>query len=293
MKWIFAGASAVAACLVVFLLQADFDLSKDNLSLDDGISADGERVRERVRQTMAARNSSATKEVAGFGSVFERIPGSKGFVVSESYEAPQGAANIVIDSLRMLADQGDPEAAFDIYMKAKECREGAAGESKELQEIYAELGLPSTVGKVEGCGEIDGDIRSLERTYLGLAAENGFTYAQLIYSVDAAAILGGEQEMISDPGAVVDYKRRALRYLNQASSSGSVDAVMALGRVYDRGVLAERDPVKAYAHHYAARLAAPALVPANFLQKYESELSFANLEEGRRIGRLVHKECCL
>lgn len=83
-----------------------------------------------------------------------------------------------------------------------------------------------------------------------------------------------------------------MNYLNQAADMGSVEAIMALGRAYENGVLAEKSPVKSYAYYKVLENVEPNDHLRSVLAQWEQELSGSQISQGNELAARIANSCC-
>lgn len=216
-----------------------------------------------------------------------------------SYIPPTGSAAEVVARLQPMVASGDGEAAFLLYLKVDSCRRKVFQDENTSPRAggsnYSAAEMRRLERLAEDLKECDGltpsDYSSVGK-WLELAAQKGVLTAQLAYAANPEAVLGGASQLLADPGAVIEYKRKALGFLHSAAQKGSVDALVRLGGAYTKGVLADRDVVKGYAYYYAARQANPVAVSKNFLGRFEGKMTAKQLSMGVTQGRSIYESCC-
>jgi TPR repeat protein len=222
----------------------------------------------------------------------------KAFVLAESYSAPKGKAVDVIRSLTADAERGDARAAFDIYLKLTSCHSRLNTKiDDEARERYRAAGIERSVmesaeGAFEDCSGLTPEQNRAAGRWLEAAADNGFLVAQLSYAANPDPVIGNASEMLRSPDAVKRYKAKAVQYLRSAASTGSVDALEALGNAYRSGILIDRDLTKGYAYYYAANLAYPSGQATQFLSRYAQALTADQVATGTRQGKEIYEQCC-
>lgn len=255
-----AAAAAAAVAVATVLVAVGVNCSRspsEGTSPENGLASKGLAVGDA--STKATQGQSATKRD---NRNFNVTPlGRRAYAINQSFDAPQGDAAEVISRLLPAAKAGGAVAAFNIYLKVAACR-NELDQARRNAPDTAPQGLISPE-----CRSISPDGYSEYMHWLETSADQGYVPAQLLYSVDSKAIVGGAPQMLSDPEAVATYRRKAIRYLDQAAATGNVDALLALSSAYGNGVLTKRDPVKSYAYFLASETANPVALPPDMTQR--------------------------
>ena len=245
----------------------------------------------------------AADDVVGAGDpaaelVHARRPGAvrRGVVPSRSFDLPRGRAVDVVAALQPRAEAGDNDAALYLFIKIEECRyqlyhgggndsrpPPSAGDSLESQLIARTP--PECHGLTQE--QYQNNVRWLEQ-----AADAGVVMAQLSYAGNAEAVVGNSSQMLANPDKVIAYRRKAMQYLRQAAASGSLSALMSLSDAYHYGVLAPRDPIRAYAYYYAKDMASPSAYGRQYLDTYADQLEPAQLATAIQQGKGIYDACC-
>lgn len=227
-----------------------------------------------------------------------RRPGAvrRGVQPSRSFDLPRGRAVDVVASLQPRAEAGDNEAALYLFIKIEECRyqlyHGGGNDSRPPpsaeDSLEAQL-IARTPPECHGLtqAQYQSNVRWLEQ-----AADAGVVMAQLVYAGNAEAVVGNSSQMLANPEKVIAYRRKAMQYLRQAAASGSLSALMSLSDAYHYGVLAPRDPIRAYAYYYAKDMASPSAYGRQYLDTYADQLEPAQLATAIQQGKGIYDACC-
>lgn len=216
---------------------------------------------------------------------------------SDRTPMPSGSATDVVQTLRPKAEGGDAQAAIGLYLKLGACAQALAEPiSNEELEAYrqvdaAEQFLGGRQRLMESCDGAQPFVRERGR-WLEQAADSGDLEAQLLYSVDAEAILGQASAMLADPARVDAYKRKASTFLHQQAATGNIDAMLSLAMDYQNGIMQKKDLVTAYAYYRAVALAAPHIAPPQLLGSLSSSLSPSEIKQAERKGHSIYSSCC-
>ncbi|NUO75587.1 MAG: sel1 repeat family protein [Lysobacter sp.] len=221
----------------------------------------------------------------------------RAYVNNRSYFAPEGDAEDVVARLRPLAEAGDAQASFLIYMKLLECKR-ALEEGLDQAELrmYADAQevkarLDKEARKLRDC-ESYPEVKEPGAGYwLERAADGGSLVAQLMYGIDSASVVGTRTDMLRSPENIIRYKRKAIVYMERAAATGNVDALMSLGQTYENGVLVPEDSMRAYSYFYAAGMFNPAFT-RNFLERLGGKLTREQVELAKQRGTGIFNDCC-
>lgn len=278
------------------------------------------------REPKAAAASEATPLMLGDGDESERkviadssmpmplaVRGAKpkgvyqdpgAVTAKENQTPPPGPALAVIRSLTPQAEQGDARAALQIFQKLEQCqgalktnlRDGGLSDQATNggDRVYALKQIEAVLQECQGLE--DKDLASMGY-WVEKAAKGGNLLAMLRYSDGGYRYLvGDETEMLRNPERVIEYKKKSVEYLHQAASKGVPEAMLSLATTYKLGIMAEADPVQAYAYAKAAQMVHPSGPPggqAQFLTIYSDGLSPDHLTQGNALARAVYDKCCL
>jgi hypothetical protein len=214
--------------------------------------------------------------------------------------APASAPPGSIADLLQRARRDDRAAADEAFEKLKDCRraprnpteiaERVAKEAPDVRDGYRQV-LEDAYRR---CGSFSDEEVKSEMDATRLAARLGNNDARIRYFER-----GMPAANPSDPaseGRRQEFIREANRLLDAAVADGSIEAMVARGRAYERGYLSDVSAEKAYAYMYAATLTEAAqnrkLLPPTTLERFEGFLNSTTIEEGKRDGESIFKECC-
>lgn len=251
---------------------------------------------------MAAPMPAAESAVRGGDPAAElrrlRRPGARpvGVVPLRSYDMPRGRAIDVVAALQPMAEAGDDEAAFYLFLKVEGCRyqlyrAGNDG-NRPAPGIGDSVESQLAARTPAECHGLTADQYRDNVRWLEQAADAGITMAQLAYAGNAEAVVGNSSQMLANPERIIAYRRKAMHYLHQAAVNGSVEALMKLSDVYRYGVMAQRDPVRAYAYYYAKDLVSPSAYGRQHLQAYAAHLEPSQLATATQQGQQIYEACC-
>lgn len=216
------------------------------------------------------------------GLVKEVLSG-RAFTVRDFGSPPDGNAEDVIRGLEEEARGGSGAASYAIHLKLWQCanvlkpgRERASVDARRWKECK-----DLTPGRLE---------ESID--WLRLASRQGHLGAQIQFSSDADAVVGGMQGVFRNPDSIDEFKQAAVGFMGAAAKRGSVDALMWLGDTYRYGVIAEQDPARSHAYYLAINRAAPDLVSQRLLQTIGKDLTPRELERSQLMSKEIYDECC-
>lgn len=220
---------------------------------------------------------------------------------AEAQTPPAGTALDVYDRLVPLAESGDAHAAFQLYLKALECQQAMTSDvtpsTPLVSNVSAEfaanvekqrlLHIEALLDQCEGL-----PVSAYDRlgSWLVQAAEGGNVIAQLLYARESRLILGSRADMIANPDAVAEYKRKAVAFLHSAVATGTPAALQAMSTAYRAGVLLPRDPIMSYAYANAANRAASGDWA---LDAYSRDLTPDELAIAKKRADAIYRKCCL
>lgn len=226
-----------------------------------------------------------------------RRPGAapRGVDPTRSYDLPRGRAVDVVAALQPRAQAGDNDAAFYLFIKIEECRyqlyHGRANANRPAPNADDDIESQLIARTPPECHGLTLDQYQNNVRWLEQAADAGITMAQLSYAGNAEAVVGNSSQMLANPEKVIAYRHKAMQYLRQAAASGSISALHSLGDAYNYGVLAPRDPIRAYAYAYAESLALPQYGQRR-LNAYATQLNPGQLTVATQQGRRIYDACC-
>jgi hypothetical protein len=246
---------------------------------------------------------AVANEVVGAGDpaaelILARRPGAvrRGVQPSRSFDLPRGRAVDVVASLQPRAEAGDNEAALYLFIKIEECRyqlyHGGGNASRPPPSADDSLEAQLIARTPPECHGLTQEQYRNNVRWLEQAADAGVVMAQLVYAGNAEAVVGNSSQMLANPDKVIAYRRKAMQYLRQAAASGSLSALMSLSDAYHYGVLAPRDPIRAYAYYYAKDMASPSAYGRQYLDTYADQLEPAQLATAIQQGKGIYDACC-
>ncbi|WP_435028708.1 hypothetical protein [Xanthomonas cucurbitae] len=223
--------------------------------------------------------------------------GGRAFSIVRNEQRPPGDALSYVRSLVDRSRAGDAAATYAIYMAVSQCKATLQPPSPGLLDVYRKAGAESNYLKsletnFEECKGLTEQADLLDEPWLEKAAEQGSIEAMVLYSIDSASVIGPATDYLSHPEKLVEYRSKAMGYLDKAASTGSVDALMALGRAYDAGVLAQKSPVKSYAYYKALGMVEPNADLNSLLERSRSTLKPDQLSQANRLADQIVGSCC-
>lgn len=247
-----------------------------------------------------AKLSASMNSQPAFADLQSRtMVGEKAFVLTQSHIPLKGDAIAVIEALAPAANSGDSRAAFDIYLKVSACRRALNSRTSDAElAAYMKAGIAQSALTTEEktlaeCAELDFENKLVSQNWLEKAALNGSIEAKILYATDSTASLGTSADMLKDPQKLAQYKENAVRFLNDAANSGSVDALMSLANAYDAGILVPKSPSSSYAYYLAIQKASPGLIPQAMLDGMGSQMSSRDINYAKARAQQIYSGCCL
>jgi TPR repeat protein len=128
--------------------------------------------------------------------------------------------------------------------------------------------------------------------HVNAAADSGLLAAQLAYPGIAGQQYMTAEAIARDARGFDEYRSTSMRYLREAASSGSVDALITMSSVLSEGLLTDRDPIAAYAYLYAADRTGLIPSTSTSLQLLAEGLSSEDVIRARAAGEQVYAQCC-
>lgn len=225
-----------------------------------------------------------------------RRPGAarRDLSTERSYDLPRGRALDVIAALQPRAEAGDNDAAFYLFLKIEGCRYQLyhSGDNNRPAPTSGDSVESQLIARTSAdCHGLTPEHYRNNLRWLEQAADSGLIMAQLSYAGNAEAVVGNSSQMLANPEKVIAYRRKAMGYLHRAAANGSVGALHSLGDAYHYGVLAPRDPARAYAYAYAESLALPQYGQFR-LGNYAKQLDPSQLAAATQQGRRIYDACC-
>ena len=213
------------------------------------------------------------------------------------FKLPPGPLATVLPDLKAAAERGDVTAAFTAYALLRDCVQQDT--MADARESVARTQPPdSTV--VKGLNEdmaatavrCDGVTKPTIADQLPLlekAAAGGNPYAQAAYANDALAMMRADPEwMLRNPEEVSRIEATGLDYLQQSANAGDRAAMLNLGVAYFSGVLAQPDPVLAYAYLYAGTNLGAVGGSEMLIGQVASKLSPDELARAQTLAQQLH-----
>ncbi|WP_249503014.1 hypothetical protein [Xanthomonas arboricola] len=226
-----------------------------------------------------------------------RRQGPKAFSIVRNKKRPPGDVAKYIESLLQRSEAGDAVATYSIYLAALECKttlSGSANRSALAHQVSA-IGagyLKSAESSLDDCANLASKPELLNGDWLKKAAEQGSLEAQLMYSRDAASVIGSRQDYLKDPEKLVQYKKDAARYLEGAAQQGSIDALLAIAGDSQRGIMAPMDPVKSAAYYMAAQKTGSNTYLDKIVDSYSNTLSRDQMRAAGEQAEAIYENCC-
>lgn len=199
---------------------------------------------------------------------------------------PAGDALTYVRSLEDASKRGDAVATYKVFLATLDC----ANTLKPTPPAGVDNGdIAQSLAECEGLLSDEGVAKT---DWLSLAAEQGGIEAKLMYPVNPEYTLGDAQAFLKNPERVMEWKQRSMRYLDEAASIGSQDALLALSGAYENGVITRRDPMLAYAYAAAAERVSPVPYLPEGLEQMKSALPAKDVRQADLMIEKTTSTCC-
>ncbi|KAB0529389.1 tetratricopeptide repeat protein [Xanthomonas cissicola] len=246
---------------------------------------------------VARQYSSSLVAANKVDAKFIKPIGSKTFSIVRNEQRPKGDALNYVNSLLEKSKAGDASATYSIYLAVAQCNATLQPPSQAVLDGYRKIGaeksyLSTLEENFEECKSLTEHSDLMKAAWLQKAAEQGSIEAMIVYATDPDSVIGSPADYLSHPERLVEYRKKSINYLNQAASMGSVDALMALARVYDNGILADKSPVKSYAYYKALQVVQPDIDLRSTLIRSQSQLSSNQLSQANQMANEIVGSCC-
>lgn len=249
------------------------------------------RERDRSRDIRTDTQPSSAVGVA-------RIPlGSKAFLIEIKGADYNGEATSYIDERIQRSKAGDSQSSYEIHARVTSCKRALSSGDDDEYKAYSSMGLGEQFSRriereIENCKAIVGRSDITDQNWLSLAAAQGSIEARLMYAQNPRAAIGDLSDILSDPERLIEYRQNAVRYLSESVSTGNVDSIETLATIYDRGIVAERSPVKSLGYWMALQRAHPTQYSAESIERISGSMSAEQIALAQRLSQEVHRSCC-
>jgi hypothetical protein len=190
--------------------------------------------------------------------------------------------------------RANPAQAFATLRASRFCRNATRSQQPETAQAQNTTDSPSgsPATSTQTCRGVEILEPTTEFERMRTLADEGHIEAQLDFVLSASEY-GVTPETLAGGGLDAHrYKRDAIRFLDSAASNGSLRALELLSGVFDAGVLAPKDPVRAYAYEFALKEAGRRGY-GELLALREKSLANSQIEAGRQLGAAYHASCCI
>lgn len=242
----------------------------------------------------AAPSDAGTRDALPAATAVPPASQTRGF--GDRQKPVPGKLKDVIDELAPRAEAGDALAAHQLFIKINDCKWAmdasteARATADEATQAAEKARLSEALARLESCEGITQDLIDSRAKWLTMAADNGDTLAQLTYASSSSLILGGAAQMMANPRAVEDFKRKSLNFLMPLAERGNVSAILQLCNAYETGVLVPEDRVRAFAYAYLANLITGR--SQNLVEVIGRNLTVEQQQQGQQIAISLHRRCC-
>ncbi|HGM7308402.1 TPA: hypothetical protein ACKP7U_001026 [Stenotrophomonas maltophilia] len=220
------------------------------------------------------------------------------YSISRTQSPPQGDALKYVQSLLQRSRAGDATATYDIYLAVNQCKSALDTPPLSLLQIYRSQGIEeqykrSLEKNLASCEALLSDPELSYEPWLKRAADQGSIEAKIMFAMDSKSILGNRSDYLSHPERLTNYRIEAMQNLQYAASTGSVDALMALGNAFDNGILTEKSPSQSLAYFKSAYSLAPNPSLQELISRESKSLSSREVEIANRLSIQITNNCCL
>lgn len=253
-----------------------------------GAPAEATQVRRSYPSDPASPESATRRQL---------IQGRAYYIKSPPMDLEGDALEFV--SQRLAAARGGSGlASYEIHLRIDSCKRAMKPGDQGVYLAYARQGLGQQYMRgvekeLQNCAKLlsSGDL--LDENWLEQAAQQGEVEAQLLYAQDPAATLGTFGDLLADPERAFEYRSMAVSLLQRALQSGSLDALDALGDIYQRGILAPKDLSAAYAHKLALQQTDALPSRSTELAELRSVVTPAEISAAEVAAKELKKTCCI
>ncbi|MCC8532431.1 sel1 repeat family protein [Xanthomonas phaseoli] len=247
-----------------------------------------------VVATQHASSLVAANKVEG---KFVKPIGNKAFLIVRNEQRPKGDVLNYVNSLLEKSKAGDASATYSIYLAVAQCNASLQPPSQAVLDGYRKIGaeksyLNTLEENFEECKNLTEHSDLMNVAWLQKAAEQGSIEAMIVYATDPDSVIGPPSEYLSHPEQLVEYRKKSINYLNEAASTGSVDALMALARAYENGIMADKSPVKSYAYYKAVQAVQADIDLRPTLIRSQRQLSSNQLSQANQMASQIVDSCC-
>jgi hypothetical protein len=213
------------------------------------------------------------------------------------FKLPAGPLATVLPDLKAAAERGDAGAAFTAYALLRDCvQQDTMAEARESVIRTQPADSPLIKGLNEDmaatavrCAGVTKPTIADQLPLLEKAAAGGNPYAQAAYANDALVMMRADPDwMLRNPEEVSRVEATGLDYLQQSANNGDRMAMLNLGVAYFSGMLAQPDPVLAYAYLYAGTDLGAAGGSETLMADVASKLSPDELARAQTLARQLH-----
>lgn len=253
-----------------------------------GAPAEATQVRHGYHSSPASPESATRRQL---------IQGRAYYIKSPPMDLEGDALEFV--SQRLAAARGGSGlASYEIHLRIDSCRRAMKPGDQGVYLAYAQEGLGQQYMRgvekeLQNCAKLISSGDLLDENWLEQAAQQGEVEAQLLYARDPAVTLGTLGDLLADPERALEYRRLAVSLLQRALQSGSLDALDALGDIYQRGILAPKDLSAAYAHKLALQQIDAMPSRSRELAALRNALSAAEVSAAEVAASEIRRTCCI
>lgn len=213
---------------------------------------------------------------------------------------PPGNAMSYVEGMLPASRSGNAVASYEIFLAILDCGNSLRYEGQEYEPVNSRKD-PSLSGNehdearqnLADCENLLTNPSFQSADWLTLAAKQGSVEAMLMYSVNPEHVLGPRQDDALQPALAEKWKLDSISYLEQAASLGNVEALYRLSDAYSNDVLAEPDPVEAYAYRSALSKSTGRPLEEWEIRKFQGPLSPAQIPQAQARSNQIVMNCCI
>jgi hypothetical protein len=221
----------------------------------------------------------------------------RAYSISRTQSLPEGDALEYVQSLLQKSGAGDATATYAIYLAVSQCKSTLNAPSLSLAQIYREQGIEEQYkNSIENylikCEALISDPALSDEPWLKRAADQGSIEAKIMFAIDSGSVLGQRSNYLANPERLIEYRAEAIHNLQSAASTGSVDALMALGNAYEKGILTDKSTPTSLAYYKAVYSISPNSALQELIARESKNLSNRENDAAEKLSIQIVDNCC-
>lgn len=193
-----------------------------------------------------------------------------------------GNAASMVNAALQQAETGDASSAYHVFRLLNACRMADLNST-------ADSALPA---QLSGCGELPEELLQRRLEFLDKAARLGDINAQLDYGSYFSEPFADVEYLAKNPERFERLRSDVQQFLRSAAASGSVEALLRLGNLYEDGLLATQDSVQAFAYYWAVDRSGLYPLSGQGLVRLSQGMTQQEVLEATRRGQAIFERCC-